>query len=264
MNARSGTRLPINEPFYQTTLPEQTLPPRARAIGLSMNAGSGARLPINEPFYQIARPEQTLPPGARAIGLSMNAGSGTRPQVNEPFYQIALPPRLGHEFRLRCDLRCGRRGGWLLAERPGTLAKQFRAICGVILDLPQDIGHRASYAHRLRNNSPSGTAGICKFGHHGFQIAKRTLQGDCMGFGFSSLVLLHVGKLGSNLGNPSFLRSDDASKSGDAVLDLTHFAIGLGGLVLTGHLMSKQKHPALAQGRGISLLGSCMLGAERV
>src|SRR6266571_4628396 len=123
--------------------------------------------------------KQTLPPGVRARGLSMNAGSGTRPQVNEPFYQIALPPRLGHEFRLRCDLRCGRRGGWLLAERPGTLAKQFRAICGVILDLP-------------------------------------------------------------------------------------HFAIGLGGLVLTGHLMSKQKHPALAQGRGISLLGSCMLGAERV
>src|SRR6266851_1443501 len=111
MNAGSGTRLPINEPFYQTTLPEQTLPPRARAIGLSMNAGSGARLPINEPYYQIALPELTLPPGARAIGLSMNAGSGTRPQVNEPFYQIALPPRLGHEFRLRCDLRCGRRGG---------------------------------------------------------------------------------------------------------------------------------------------------------
>src|SRR5262249_25613602 len=167
-----------------------TLPPRARAIGISVNALSGTSLPVNEPFRQIVRPEHTLPPRARAIGIRMNALSDTSLPINEPFHQIALPSRLRPNFRLPCGIRCGRRGGRLLANCPGTLAKQFRAICSVILDLPQNIDHRASYAHRLHNDSPSGTAGIYKFGHRGFEIAKRTLQGDSMGFGFSCLALL--------------------------------------------------------------------------
>jgi hypothetical protein len=147
-----------------------------------------------------------------------------------------------------------------LANCPGTLAKQFRAICSVILDLPQNIDHRASYAHRLHNDSPSGTAGIYKFGHRGFEIAKRTLQGDSMGFGFSCLALLCVGKFGSKLSNSSFLRSYHPSKSGDAVLEFPHFAIGLGGFVLTAY----RKRPALTHGRDMSLFESYILGAKRV
>src|SRR5262249_15806633 len=181
---------------------------------------------------------------------------------NEPFRQIALPQRF------RCDFRREPHSGWrLFAKRTGTLAKEFHARCGVILDAPQDIGHCASYAHRLRNNSASGTAGIRKLGHHGFQIAKRMLQGDGMSVGFLCLAFhllrLRVSKFSSKLGNPGFLRSDRLRKSGDAVLDLTYFTIGLGGLFLS-NLMSKQKRLALLHRRAMSLLGSRMLGAERI
>jgi hypothetical protein len=226
-----------------------------------MNASSRACGPINELLFPPPS-KQTLPPRLERLGLSMHAGSGACRPINEPFRQIALPPRL------RCDFRRERRSGLrLFAKRPGTLAKEFRARCGVILDAAQDIGHCASYSHRLRNNSASGTAGIHKLGHRGFQIAKRMLQGDGMSVGFLCLALhllrLRVSKFSSKLGNPGFLRSDRLRKSGDAVVDLTYFAIGLGGLFL-GSLISKQKRLALPRNRGMSLLRGRMLGAERV
>src|SRR5215471_53804 len=206
--------------------------------------------------------KHTLPPSLEPLGLSLNASRGACRPINEPFRQIALPPQLWSGFRRE------RHSGWrLFAKRTGTLVKEFHARCGVIVDAPQDISHCASYAHRLRNNSASGTAGVHKLGHHGFQIAKRVFQGDGMGVGFVCLALRllrhRVSKFSSKLGNPGFLRSDRFRKSGYAVLDLTYFVIGLGGLFLSS-LMSKQKRLALPHPRGMSLSGSCMLGAERV
>src|SRR5262249_39965169 len=96
---------------------------------------------------------------------------------------------------------------------------------------------------------------------------KRMLQGAGMGVGFLCLALHllrhRVSKFSSKLGNPGLLRSDRLRKSGYALLDLTYFAISLGSLFLS-NLMSKQKRLALPRGRGMSLLGSRMLGAERV
>src|SRR5436309_1178776 len=214
-----------------------------------MNASSRACVPISEPFRQIARlryeywlwcdsrherhsgppSKHTFRPTLESLGVSMNASNSTCGPTNEPFRHTPLPPRLRCEFRLGRERYIGR---WLVAKRPSTLAEEFCAMRGIVIDVLQDIGHRASYAHRSRNHSASGTAGIHKLRHHGFQIAKRMLQGDGMGVGFLCLALrllrLRVSKFSSKLGNPRLLRGNRPRKSGDAVLDLTYSAVRLG------------------------------------